>query len=155
MAIETALHEKLIQKQLSLAIAESCTGGALSTRFTRQAGASNYFLGGVIAYSNEAKTLLLDVPEDLIAQHGAVSAEVAAAMAWGARTKLKADIGLATTGVAGPGGGSPQKPVGTVWIAISIASEEKTWLLNLKGSRDDVIHAACEEILIALNKWII
>jgi nicotinamide-nucleotide amidase len=101
---------------LSLAVAESCTGGLIASRITDVSGSSAYFERGVIAYSNRSKTALLGVPEALILEHGAVSKEVAMAMAEGVRRAAGTAIGLATTGIAGPTGGSPEKPVGLVWV---------------------------------------
>lgn len=106
----------------TLAIAESCTGGLAAELVTRVPGSSRYFLGGVVAYANRVKTELLGVPAPLIAEHGAVSAEVARAMAEGVRARLGADLGLAFTGVAGPDGGTAQKPVGLVHWALASAS---------------------------------
>jgi nicotinamide-nucleotide amidase len=115
----------LAAKQKTLAIAESCTGGLAAELLTRVPGASRYFVGGVVAYSNEVKTSLLGVSNELLARHGAVSAEVARAMAEGVRQRLGADFGLAFTGVAGPDGGSDQKPVGLVhWALASDAGTE-------------------------------
>ncbi|HYQ16783.1 MAG TPA: nicotinamide-nucleotide amidohydrolase family protein, partial [Polyangiaceae bacterium] len=106
----------------TLAIAESCTGGLAAELVTRISGSSAYFLGGVVAYANAVKTSLLGVPAELLAQHGAVSAEVARAMAEGVRQRLGADFGLAFTGIAGPTGGTEQKPVGLVHWALSSAA---------------------------------
>jgi nicotinamide-nucleotide amidase len=111
----------LADRGLTIAIAESCTGGLAAELMTRAAGSSRYFLGGVVAYANQAKTELLGVPAELLAQHGAVSEPVARAMAEGARLRLGADIGLAFTGIAGPGGGTPEKPVGLVHWAVASA----------------------------------
>jgi nicotinamide-nucleotide amidase len=111
----------LTGRGLTLAIAESCTGGLAAELVTRAPGASRYFLGSVVAYANRAKTELLGVPAELIAQHGAVSEPVARAMAEGARLRLGADIGLAFTGIAGPDGGTPDKPVGLVHWAVASA----------------------------------
>ncbi len=102
-----------------IAVAESCTGGLLAERLTAVPGSSDYFLGGVVAYSNAAKTALLGVPEALIETHGAVSQPVAEAMAQGARVRFGAELGVATTGISGPGGGSDDKPVGLVYVAVS------------------------------------
>jgi nicotinamide-nucleotide amidase len=107
------------QKGATLATAESCTGGLLANRLTNIAGASAIFLEGFVTYSNASKTDLLGVPAGLIAAHGAVSEEVARAMAEGARSKSGATYALATTGIAGPDGGTVEKPVGTVWMALA------------------------------------
>lgn len=112
------LLARLERDGLKVAVAESCTGGLLGGRITDAAGASKVFLGGVIAYSNDSKADRLDVDRDLFADgHGAVSAAVAEAMAKGVRDKFGADVGLAVSGIAGPGGGTPEKPVGLVWLA--------------------------------------
>jgi nicotinamide-nucleotide amidase len=118
------LASLLVAHNKTLAIAESCTGGLAAELLTRVPGSSRFFLGGVVAYSNQVKTSLLGVPSELLTRHGAVSAEVARAMAEGARQRLGADLGLAFTGIAGPDGGSEQKPVGLVHWAI--ASESGT-----------------------------
>jgi nicotinamide-nucleotide amidase len=115
----------LASKGLTLAIAESCTGGLAAELVTRAPGASRYLLGSVVAYANQVKTQLLGVPAELIARHGAVSEPVARAMAEGARQRLGADLGLAFTGIAGPDGGTPEKPVGLVhWAVASAAGTE-------------------------------
>jgi nicotinamide-nucleotide amidase len=102
----------------TVAVAESCTGGLLGGAITAVPGSSRYFSGGVLAYGNSAKISLLGVPPDLIAARGAVSREVALAMAEGVLALFRADLAIAVTGVAGPGGGSRGKPVGTVWVAV-------------------------------------
>ncbi len=103
----------------TIATAESCTGGLIGAALTAVPGSSAVFHGGIIAYDNSVKTALLNVPQDMLSTHGAVSAEVAAAMAEGARAKLGVDIAVSVTGVAGPDGGSKDKPVGTVWIGLA------------------------------------
>jgi nicotinamide-nucleotide amidase len=128
----------LAQRGLTLAVAESCTGGLAAELLTRTPGCSRYFLGGVVTYANQAKTQLLGVPAELFAAHGAVSAEVALAMAEGVRSRLGADIGLAFTGIAGPDGGSEQKPVGLVHWAITGATGSEQRDRIFMGNRDDI-----------------
>lgn len=138
------LVTRLIERGLTLVSAESCTGGGIGAAVTSVAGSSACFLGGVIAYSNAVKIAQLGVsPEDLDT-HGAVSEPVARAMAEGARTRLGADIGVSTTGVAGPGGGSEAKPVGTVDIAVATAAGTTYKRLRLFGKRDTIRHAATQ-----------
>lgn len=121
--VEEQVHELLIERGATLALAESCTGGKIASKFTAMAGASAYLLVGVVAYANEAKTNILGVDAELIRRHGAVSEEVARAMAEGARRVADADYALATTGIAGPTGGTAEKPVGTVWFALATPTE--------------------------------
>jgi nicotinamide-nucleotide amidase len=123
----------------SIATAESCTGGLLAARLTELAGASDYFRGAIVAYSNEAKVELAGVPGELIEAHGAVSGEVAEALADGARSRLDADVGVGVTGIAGPGGGSEEKPVGLVCLSVAHAgAEHLTRSVHLPGGRADV-----------------
>ncbi len=114
--LDEIVAEGLCDRAATLAVAESCTGGLLGGRITARAGSSRYFLGGVLSYANEVKQSLLGVPSDVLAQHGAVSSETAAAMAAGVRRLIGADYGLSITGVAGPDGGTPDKPVGLVYV---------------------------------------
>jgi nicotinamide-nucleotide amidase len=123
---------------LTIGVAESCTGGLLGARLTAVPGSSDVVQGGVISYANSVKAELLGVDESLITEHGAVSEPVAIAMAAGARTTTKARVGLAITGVAGPGGGTPEKPVGTVWIAVDIDGDTQTRLLRMWGDREEI-----------------
>ncbi|HEY6888594.1 MAG TPA: competence/damage-inducible protein A [Solirubrobacter sp.] len=136
-----ATIDEVIARLLSgrtIATAESCTGGLMAGRLTDLAGSSAYVLGGLVVYSNEAKTALAGVPAELIAAHGAVSPEVATALSAGARSRLEADIGIGITGIAGPGGGSPEKPVGTVCISVSSATDAEERVVRLPGGRADV-----------------
>lgn len=128
---------------LKLALAESCTGGLLCAALTAHPGASICLRGGVVAYDNLVKHELLDVPENVLEQFGAVSRQTVSAMARGARLRLRADIGLAITGIAGPGGGTPGKPVGLVYIGCSIAAGETARRLELAGNRANVRLTAC------------
>jgi len=114
-----ALSQRLKERNETIAFAESCTGGLLSSLVARIPGVSTVFMGSLVTYSNEAKVKLLGVPEDVLRANGAVSAPVALAMAKGARERLGADWSVSITGVAGPGGGTPQKPVGTVFLALN------------------------------------
>jgi nicotinamide-nucleotide amidase len=120
--IENVVVRRLTEKKQTLALAESCTGGSLAHRVTNIAGASAVFLGGVVSYANRAKEDFLGVRAETLRQHGAVSEAVAREMAVGAREKFGADVALAVTGIAGPGGGTPDKPVGTVFIALASAA---------------------------------
>jgi len=126
----------LVERGKTLALAESCTGGSIAKLITSNAGSSAYFKGGVVAYSNEIKHKLLNVNFELIENYGAVSQQVAEAMAVGARNVLNADYSLATTGIAGPDGGSDEKPVGTVWIAVAGPSGVKSEIYNFKHNRE-------------------
>jgi nicotinamide-nucleotide amidase len=121
--MESVVGELLLSQKKMLATAESCSGGLIGYKITAVSGSSNYFAGGVIAYSNDLKEKFLGVDSDLLARHGAVSSAVAKAMAAGIRSKTAADIGLAVTGIAGPTGGTLEKPVGTVFIALSTPDE--------------------------------
>lgn len=141
-SVEELVHNILINKNLKLAIAESCTGGAIASKFTAQAGASAYFQCGVVSYSNESKHKILGVPMADIEQYGAVSEAVAKAMAEGVRKVGDADFAISTTGIAGPTGGSPEKPVGTVWIGV--ATPEKCFAVckNCGTDRSQIISRA-------------
>ncbi len=144
-----ALVRRIVARGQTLGTAESLTGGSVADAIVRVAGASQCFRGGVVAYDNAVKTALLDVDEALLAQFGAVSEAVAGAMARGACARLGTDIAIATTGVAGPGGGSPEKPVGTVYIAIAFGAGAITVRrVTLPGSRDDIRRRTT---LVALN----
>jgi PncC family amidohydrolase len=139
---------------LKLASAESCTGGLLSHRITNVPGSSEYFQGGVTAYANEAKVRLLGVRWETIQQYGAVSEETVLEMALGARETLGAEIGLSTSGIAGPGGGTPEKPVGLVWIGLSAPGFEKAWRFQWGGDRLAVKEQSVEAALRVLVEWL-
>ena len=136
--LEAAVQTLLIDGGHTVATAESCTGGQLAARLTANAGSSACMLGGWVVYSNAMKTSQLGVDTALLAEHGAVSAPVAEALARGARERSGADFALSTTGIAGPGGGTDAKPVGTVWIALATAAGVTARRANLNGSRDRV-----------------
>lgn len=141
-SVEELVHNILIEKGQTLAVAESCTGGAIASKFTAQAGASAYFMCGVVSYSNESKCKVLGVPMSDIEQYGAVSEQVAKAMAHGARVISGANFAVSTTGIAGPTGGSAEKPVGTVWIGI--ATPERCFAVrkNCGTDRSQIISRA-------------
>jgi len=146
--LEVALNRLLTADlHVTIATAESCTGGLVAHRITSVAGSSVYFLGGVVAYANAAKTRLLGVPAEIIATRGAVSAECAVAMAEGARRVFGADIAVATTGIAGPTGGTTRKPVGLVYLAYAAPTGSGWEEHHFPGDRRAVIHAASEAAL--------
>ena len=132
------LASKLTEKGWMLATAESCTGGMIAAACTDIAGSSQWFDRGFVTYSNEAKTEMLGVPTELIAKHGAVSEEVVRAMAEGAIRHSRAQVSIAVTGIAGPGGGSAEKPVGTVWVGWCTNKITQSALLQLIGNRDQI-----------------
>jgi PncC family amidohydrolase len=145
------LFEMFRSRGWTLAVAESCTGGELSARVSAPPGSSNVFVGAVIPYSDKAKTAMLGVSPSLIAEHGAVSAEVAAAMARGIRAALDADVGIGITGIAGPGGARPNKPVGLVFVAISgpggdPAPRREVWRGNRASNRTHSVTYAIESL---------
>ena len=133
--LDELVHKTLIERGLTLATAESCTGGNIARLLTAQAGASSYFKGGIIAYSNEVKECALGVKHETLAQYGAVSEETVREMVEGVRTRLGADLAIATTGIAGPDGGTADKPVGTVWIAVADATHTEAKLLQFGANR--------------------
>lgn len=133
--LDELVHMTLIKRGLTLATAESCTGGNIARLLTAQAGASSYFKGGVIAYSNEVKECALGVKHSTLVAHGAVSEETVREMVEGVRTRLGADLAIATTGIAGPDGGTADKPVGTVWIAVADATHTEAKLLQFGANR--------------------
>lgn len=145
--LEEVLGRLLTERKLTIAVAESCTGGLIADRLTNVPGSSAYLERGVVAYSNTAKTAVLGVPETLIRTHGAVSREVAAAMAEGVRTSAGTDIGIATTGIAGPAGATAEKPVGLVWIGYSDARETLALRFNFGADRLRVKQRASQAAL--------
>ena len=154
-SMEAVVGEMLAERGLRIALAESCTGGLLTSRLTDVPGSSRYVVEAVIAYANEAKTNLLDVPAPLIAAHGAVSEPVAIAMANGVRTRAGVDVGVGVTGIAGPGGGSADKPVGTVAIAASTESGTRTRTFRFHGERDQVKFQASQAALDLVRRMLL
>ncbi|HEY0386667.1 MAG TPA: competence/damage-inducible protein A [Pyrinomonadaceae bacterium] len=153
--MEEVVGLKLAVNGFTLAVAESCTGGLIAERLTEVPGSSVYFMEGVVAYSNEAKMRTLHVDEELIAHHGAVSAEVAEAMAEGVRRRADTDFGLSVTGIAGPGGGSEEKPVGLVYIALADDAHTEHRKLMLPGDRHLIRWRASQAALDLLRRRLI
>ncbi len=149
------LATSLTEAKLKVCTAESCTGGLIAKSFTDLAGSSAWFERGFVTYSNESKVEMLGVSESVIEQYGAVSEPVATAMAMGALSQSHADYSIAVTGVAGPGGGSDKKPVGTVWIGIASQNRTRTQKFLFDGDRQRIrlmtMDAAVEQLLYLLN----
>ncbi len=135
LSLSEAIGKILTKKSLTLSLAESCTGGALAAEITQAAGASTYFPGGVVTYSNVSKIRELGVSPAVLYKHGAVSEAVVKAMASGVRKKFGASLGIGITGIAGPSGGTREKAVGTVWMALASASSVKAWRYSFSGER--------------------
>jgi len=152
--LEVIVGHMLAERKLKLATAESCTGGLVGHRLTNVPGSSGYLEGGVIAYSYEAKERLLGVHHDTLYEHGAVSAETALEMARGARKALGADIGIAVTGIAGPGGGLPGKPVGLVYIALSARTVERVEHFVWDSDREGNKALSAEAALAMLKEFL-
>jgi nicotinamide-nucleotide amidase len=153
--LEAVVGRLLTERSLTIAVAESCTGGLITDRLTDVPGSSRYFERGLITYSNASKTDLLGVPGHLIDTRGAVSEEVARAMASGVRTAAHTDIGLATTGIAGPTGGSPEKPVGLVWIGYAGADGAEAIHLNFGGTRRLIKERASQAALDLVRRKVL
>jgi nicotinamide-nucleotide amidase len=136
--LEEVVGTLLVERNLTIAVAESCTGGLIGGRITSVPGASRYFKGGIVAYADDVKRDRLGVPAAILEQYGAVSAETATAMATGAVSALGADIGLSTTGVAGPTGGSEEKPVGTVFVGLAVGGQANAAKFNLGVDRESI-----------------
>ena len=141
------LAAALLARKQTLATAESCTGGLVGAALTGLPGSSAWYLGGVVAYANELKIRLLGVPAETLAAHGAVSLETARAMAQGARAATGADFAVSITGIAGPAGGTPEKPVGLVFIGVAAPHGTATFKHHFSGSRADIRQAATEAAL--------
>jgi len=150
--LEIVVGQLLEARKWTLGIAESCTGGAVSARITSVPGSSAYFQGSVVSYSNDVKVSQLGVSPDTLATVGAVSEETIRQMAEGVRKALKTDVGIATSGIAGPDGGTPDKPVGTIWIAVATPAETRTRLLKLSQYRDQNIQVTTTYLLNLLRE---
>jgi nicotinamide-nucleotide amidase len=152
-SLEQVVADALTLDRATISTAESCTGGLLAERLTRIPGSSNYFLGGVVSYSNELKSAWVDVPAAIIESRGAVSAEVAVALADGIRRRTRSTLGVGITGVAGPGGGTPEKPVGLVHIALADGSTPVERRLHFPGDRERVRWQASQTALDMLRRY--
>jgi len=152
--LEEQIGNALRASRLKLAVAESCTGGLLASRITDVPGASDYFLGGFVAYAYEAKVVSLDVSWDTLHTHGAVSREAVLEMARGARRILGADLAISVSGIAGPAGGLPHKPVGTTWIGLSTPQGEWARRYRFQGNRRQNKAAAAEAALQMLLDYL-
>lgn len=153
-SMESVVGELLAARGQRIALAESCTGGLVTSRLTDVPGSSRYVDLAVVAYANEAKTDLLDVPAALIAEHGAVSEPVALAMANGVRARAQVDVGVGVTGIAGPGGGTPDKPVGTVAIAAVTAAATRSHVYRFHGEREQVKFQASQAALDMVRRML-
>ncbi|MDD5465916.1 MAG: CinA family protein [Candidatus Omnitrophica bacterium] len=140
-------HKKLLEKKKTVAVAESCSGGLLSYLLTDIPGSSRYFLLGVVAYSNNSKEKILNIPAKTIARYTAVSGRVAALMAENVRKKAKSDFGLSITGIAGPAGATANKPVGTVFICLSDKNKTNCRKFSFRGNRRQIRKRSAEEAL--------
>ncbi|MDH4161186.1 MAG: competence/damage-inducible protein A [Nitrospirota bacterium] len=154
-AMEEVVGALLRHRKLTLSAAESCTGGLISSRITNTPGSSDYFERAVVTYSNASKTELLGVPAELIAAHGAVSREVAAAMATGIRERAKTSLGIAITGIAGPGGGTAEKPVGLVYLALATAEGVSVEERRFLGDRDQIRQRTAQAALDMVRRHLI
>jgi nicotinamide-nucleotide amidase len=152
-SMEEVVARELTMRQATIATAESCTGGLLAERITRISGSSAYFLGGVVSYSNLLKSVWVDVPAEIIESRGAVSSEVAIALADGIRRRTGATIGVGITGIAGPAGGTPEKPVGTVHVAIADAFGSKERGTRYPGERDRIRWQATQAALDLVRRY--
>lgn len=150
MTLGEVLGQHLKERELTVACAESCTGGNIAHRITQQPGSSNYFLGSIVSYANDVKTNVLKVPQKFIDQYGAVSRQVVEAMAEGASKLMRSDCAIATSGIAGPDGGTKLKPVGTVWLAAKYGSKLVSECRHFDGDRNDVIEQATAHGMVML-----
>lgn len=149
-ALAEELGKLLLEKGLTLSTAESCTGGGIASVITSISGSSEYFKGGIVAYANEVKTALLGVSETMLEKHGAVSEETVLEMAKGAMKSMKTSCAIATSGIAGPGGGTPTKPVGTIWIAAACNDKIVTKKLQGDNGREKNTKNSIEKALSLL-----
>lgn len=153
-SLEAQMGSLLRERGLKIAFAESCTGGLLSNRVTNVPGSSEYFIGSLVAYAYEAKANLLGVSWDILNTHGAVSRETVLEMARGARNVFQSDIAVSISGIAGPGGGTPTKPVGTVWFALVAPDGEWAQDHHFTGEREEIKTASVDAALRMLVEYL-
>jgi nicotinamide-nucleotide amidase len=153
--LEAVVGGLLLERGLRIAVAESCTGGLIASRLTDVSGSSRYVISGVVAYANDEKTRLLGVPAALLAEHGAVSEVVAVAMAEGMRARAQTEVGIGVTGIAGPGGGTPEKPVGSVAVAAALPHATKSRLHRFVGNRELIKFQASQAALDLLRRMLL
>lgn len=149
-SISEVLGDALRERELTVSSAESCTGGNIAHKITQVPGSSSYFMGSVVSYSNDVKAQVLEVSRDEIARHGAVSRQVVEAMAKGVAKLMRTECSIATSGIAGPEGGSRYKPVGTVWIAVKYKEQLVAECKHFTGDRNEVIESATNHALVML-----
>ncbi|MBV6506415.1 MAG: Nicotinamide-nucleotide amidohydrolase PncC [Syntrophorhabdaceae bacterium] len=154
MEIEKRIGKMLKERGLKIAVAESCTGGLISSRITDISGASDYFEAGITTYSNESKIRLLNVPEDIIDRYGAVSEETAKAMAEGVKKTVHADIGVSVTGIAGPTGGTEGKPVGTVFIGLATKKATYVRKFFFDGNRLEIRRKTSDAAFMLVEEYL-
>ncbi len=154
MKPEEIVGQLLKEKNFTLACAESCTGGLLTSRLTDIAGSSDYIKGSVVSYSNEVKMSVVGVKEETLKNFGAVSSQTALEMSAGVRKVLKTSIGTGITGIAGPGGGSPEKPVGLVYISVSGEKGDKVQKFNFSGSRTEIKNRSVDAALKMMIEYL-
>ena len=152
--MEEVVGRHLHDRGFTIALAESCTGGLIAHRLTQVAGSSAYVDRGVVCYDNRAKIELLGVSESSLKKYGAVSAQVAKAMAQGIRTRSKVDVGLSVTGIAGPGGGTASKPVGLVYIGLATSRQSYTKKFQFHGERETIKLRSSQAALDVLRRWL-
>ncbi len=153
--LELELGELFTKNKITLATAESCTGGLIGHRITNVPGSSKYFERGVIVYSNDAKIALLKIPAETLERYGAVSPETARAMADGIKALAQTDLGLAVTGIAGPSGGTADKPVGLVYIALATAEGTESQEFRFEGTRDAIKAQTADAALEMVVEWLV
>lgn len=152
MKIEEKIGEQLRARKMTLSTAESCTGGGIAARVTSVPGSSEYFKGGIVAYSNEVKMNLLHVSPETLEKWGAVSRETVIEMAKGVMKSLKTDCAIVTSGIAGPGGGTPEKPVGTIWMAVACGNKIVTKKEEGDAGRAENVRRTVEDALALLSE---